>query len=82
MSSRIVVDDELGNIKSTLKEKGFTVLGMNELDKNPDVVIVSGMEKNVMGIQDIQTDVPIISVLGMDEDEVIKELYKKININH
>ncbi|MCG8640957.1 MAG: YkuS family protein [Desulfobacterales bacterium] len=82
MSTRIVVDDELGNIKSTLKEKGFTVLGMNELDKNPDVVIVSGMEKNVMGIQDIQTDVPIISVLGMDEDEVIKELYKKIHINH
>lgn len=82
MSTKIVVDDELGNIKSTLEQKGFTVLGMKEMDKNPDAVIISGMEKNVMGIQDIQTDAPIISALGMDEDEVIKELYKRININH
>ncbi len=76
---RVIVEDELGNIKSALQEKGFEVLGMNALSQNPDAVIVSGMDDNLMGMQDIQVDAPIISARNLDANQIIDELNRRMN---
>ncbi|AZR74286.1 hypothetical protein BBF96_13270 [Anoxybacter fermentans] len=75
---RVVVDDELRNIKSALEEQGYEVLGMDALGQNPDAVIVSGIDDNLMGMQGIQVKAPVISASGMNANQVINELNKKI----
>lgn len=75
---RVVVDDNLGNVKSALQTQGYQVLSMNQISQNPDAIITSGMENNMMGMQDVQTTAPIISARGLSADQVIQELDQQL----
>ncbi len=76
---RIVVEDDLGNIKSALQQQGYEVLSMNAISQNPDAVVVSGMSDNVMGMQDTQTPAPVIEARGLDTREVLNELERRLS---
>lgn len=75
---KICVADELGNVKSALQNQGYQVLGLDAMSQNPDAVIVSGLDDNVMGMQDIQISAPVIDAHGMDANEVVSELNKRL----
>lgn len=76
---RIVVADELGNIKAALRDQGYEVLGMNGVTQNPDAVILSGLDDNVMGMEDMKVNAPVISAHGLSANEVINEMRKRMN---
>lgn len=76
---RICVADELGNIKAVLRDQGYEVLGMNGVNQKPDAVIVSGLDDNVMGMEDMCVNAPVISAHGLSADEVVEELKQRMN---
>lgn len=75
---RVVVEDNLGNVKSALQSQGYEVLSMNQMGQNPDAIITSGVDNNMMGMQDIQANAPIISARGLSAEQVIQELNRQM----
>lgn len=83
MGKRIAVESQLSNIKEYLKQKGYEVVELKETlsEKNNlnayDAIVITGQSRNMLGINDISTKVPVIDATGMspfDVEESIKRL--------
>ncbi|WP_029687995.1 YkuS family protein [Thermoanaerobacter sp. A7A] len=83
MGKRIAVESQLSNIKEYLKQKGYEVVELKETlsEKNNlnvyDAIVITGQSRNMLGIDDISTKVPVIDATGMspfDVEESIKRL--------
>ncbi|KHO62107.1 hypothetical protein THYS13_01450 [Thermoanaerobacter sp. YS13] len=83
MGKRIAVESQLSNIKEYLKQKGYEVVELKETlsEKNNlnayDAIVITGQNRNMLGIDDISTKVPVIDATGMtpfDVEESIKRL--------
>ncbi|MGI1691092.1 YkuS family protein [Thermoanaerobacter uzonensis] len=83
MGKRIAVESQLSNIKEYLKQKGYEVVELKEIlsEKNNlnayDAIVITGQSRNMLGIDDISTKVPVIDATGMtpfDVEESIKRL--------
>ena len=83
MGKRIAVGSQLSNIKEYLKQKGYEVVELKETlsEKNNlnayDAIVITGQSRNMLGIDDISTKVPVIDATGMtpfDVEESIKRL--------
>lgn len=77
---RVVVADELGNVKAALRDQGYEVLGMSALNQNPDAVIISGLNENIIGMEDMQANTPVISAHGLSANEVISVLRERMKM--
>lgn len=75
---RVVVSDVLSHVKSALQDQGYEVLGMNDLNQNPAAVVVSGLDDDMMGIQNVEVNAPIIDANGLSANEVLSELRKRL----
>lgn len=78
--AKIGVEQALTNVQQALQEKGYDVVTVqNESDiKNLDCCIVSGVDSNVMGIQNIAMDGPVIEANGLSAEEVCQEVERRI----
>ncbi|MBE3591589.1 MAG: YkuS family protein [Thermoanaerobacter sp.] len=83
MGKRVAVESQLSNIKEYLKQKGYEVVELKETlsEKNNlnayDAIVITGQSRNMLGINDISTKVPVIDATGMspfDVEESIKRL--------
>jgi galactitol-specific phosphotransferase system IIB component len=83
MGKRIAVESQLSNIKEYLKQKGYEVVELKETlseksDLNAyDAIVITGQSRNMLGIDDVLTNVPVIDATGMtpfDVEESIKRL--------
>lgn len=83
MGKKIAVESQLSNIKEYLRQKGYEVIELKETlsGKNNlnayDAVVITGQSRNMMGIDDVLTEVPVIDATGMspfDVEESIKRL--------
>lgn len=83
MRKRVAVESQLSNIKEYLKQKGYEVVELKETlsEKNNlnayDAIVITGQSRNMLGIDDISTKVPVIDATGMspfDVEESIKRL--------
>ncbi|AEM78359.1 Uncharacterised protein family (UPF0180) [Thermoanaerobacter thermohydrosulfuricus] len=83
MGKRVAVESQLSNIKEYLKQKGYEVVELKETlsEKNNlnayDAIVITGQSRNMLGIDDISTKVPVIDATGMspfDVEESIKRL--------
>lgn len=83
MGKRIAVESQLSNIKDYLKQKGYEVVELKETlseksDLNAyDAIVITGQSRNMLGIDDVLTNVPVIDATGMspfDVEESIKRL--------
>ena len=75
---RIAIEPALTNVKSYLSQKGYTVESMSEQSQKDlsgyDAVVVSGMNENLLGMQDTQTKAVVINADGLSAEEVAKRL--------
>lgn len=74
---RVAVERSLSNVKSYLKEKGYTVESLeNSKDKinSFDAVVVSGQNSNFLGMHDTATKGRVVYADGLTPEDVHREL--------
>jgi len=71
----IAVDEDLKGLREAIAGQGYEVVSLNEKDiDKADAVVVSGMEDDLMNIQDIKTKAPVINAVGKTSEEIVKGL--------
>jgi hypothetical protein len=78
--AKIGVEQSLTNVQQALRQKGYNVVELKqESDANGcDCCVVTGLDSNVMGIQDTSTKGSVIDANGMSADEVCQEVESRI----
>lgn len=75
MNKKILVEDSLTDVYDFLSEKGFKVGHLNSNNmKSYDAIVVTGMDSNIMGIENTKTDKPIINADGKTSHEIYDQL--------
>ncbi|MBC7106523.1 MAG: YkuS family protein [Firmicutes bacterium] len=70
---RVAVEDDLAGIRERLRQEGFQVVGMDQVGV-AEVVVTSGLDRNVMGHHDIVTRGRVVEARGKTVDEVVREV--------
>jgi len=74
----IAVEENLGPVKEFLSTQGCQVISIEKaMEQQPHAVVLSGMKQNLMGMQEIIIDAPIISAQGKSAEEIWSEIMKK-----
>jgi len=80
------VEENLTPIEEFLSERGYEVENINFTDAEEisslvdefDAFVVSGLDSNMLGIEDTETDAIIIDASGMTPEEVYDELEARL----
>ncbi|WP_201714797.1 YkuS family protein [Rossellomorea arthrocnemi] len=77
---RIGVEQSLQNVVQALREKGHEVVELKqESDANGcDCCVMTGMDTNVMGIQNVATQGPVIEASGLSADQICQEVESRL----
>jgi len=78
--AKIAVEDSLSSIKDALQNKGHEVVGLSENVDGCAACVISGEDKNVMGIADRATSAAVINAQGMTADEVCRRVDESVQI--
>lgn len=78
--AKVGVEQSLTDIQQALREKGYDVvdLKLQSDAKNCDCCVVSGLDSNVMGMQDTFTKGSVIDANGMTADEVCQQVASRL----
>ncbi|KHD84478.1 YkuS family protein [Heyndrickxia ginsengihumi] len=78
--AKIGVEQSLTDVQSALKEKGYNVVELkNEHDaQGCDCCVVTGLDNNVMGIQNTIIKGSVIEARGLSADQICKEVETKL----
>ncbi|MDY0396234.1 YkuS family protein [Virgibacillus halophilus] len=78
--ARIGVEPGLNDIKEELASKGHEIVELrSEADTaNCDCCIISGMDKDLMGISDVVINGPVINAQGQNAEEVVSMVDDKL----
>ncbi len=78
--AKIGVEQSLTNIQQALREKGYDVVERKQESdaQNCDCCVVTGMDSNVMGMQDTYTKGSVIDANGMSADEVCQQVESRL----
>lgn len=79
--ARIGVEQSLTDVREALQEKGYDVVDLrNENDaKNCDCCVVTGMDSNIMGVENSMNAGPVIQASGLSADEICNQVESKLN---
>ncbi|MBM7552941.1 YkuS family protein [Thalassobacillus pellis] len=77
---KIAVEESLADISSALKEKGYDIVTMrNEQDADGcDCCVISGQDKDTMGMQDTVTEKSVINAHGCTAEEVCSQVEQRL----
>ncbi|MFC0211251.1 YkuS family protein [Paenibacillus chartarius] len=76
--AKVAVENGLGTFKEALQQNGFEVVGMENAG-NAACCVISGQDKNVMGIADTYTQASVINCEGLSPDEVVRQVSSRVN---
>lgn len=76
MERTIAVEEGLTPVRKFLQEKGYHVVSLRS-GENADAAVISGGDKDVMGIQTIVQDGPVIDARGMHPEDVLRAIEGK-----
>ncbi|MCQ6275489.1 YkuS family protein [Bacillus sp. V3B] len=78
---KVGVEGSLTNIQQALRDKGYDFVELNNGTniQNMDCCVVSGLDADVMGMQDALSKGSVIEASGLSADEVIKRIENKMN---
>lgn len=81
--ARVGVEQSLSNISAALRERGHEVVELrSEADaQGCDCCVVTGIDSNVMGMQDVSTRGSVIEANGLSADEVCSQIDQKTGQN-
>jgi hypothetical protein len=78
---KIAVEKTLSPVKDVLQKNNFEVVDLDFTQQTfiPDVYcyVISGQDKDVMGIADKQADLPVINANGLTEQEVLEQVKQR-----
>ena len=75
MQGIIAVEKQLSNLLEILETEGYEVVDLDDSDLDTvDAIVVSGVDNNLMNMQDAATNVPVINAAGKTLDDIVKEL--------
>lgn len=74
--AKIAIEESLSDVKSALEEKGHDVVDLREANdaKNVEYAVITGGDRNVMGMQDTITQGTVIDASGMTADQICEEV--------
>ncbi|HEY8345611.1 MAG TPA: YkuS family protein [Bacillota bacterium] len=75
---RIAVENGLSQIETALRQEGYQVVDPEEVGSNVDAVVMTGMDENLMGITDTLTTGVVIDASGLNANEVLAELERRL----
>lgn len=71
MKKVIAVENNLTPVKEFLKSQGCQVIDVESaLKTEVDAVVLSGVKQNLMGMQDIMINAPVITASGKSPQEI------------
>ncbi len=86
MSRKIAIEPNLTPVKDYLLDRGFQVedirYGAESERFNPDeygAIIITGQDKNFMGMRDTRTKAPVIDASGLTPHDVYSKLQNMID---
>lgn len=81
MPKRIVVEEGLEPVQRYLQDQGYEVVNLNRQtpDGRYDCYVITGTDENVMGMQDLTVDVPVVDARGMTPEEVYRHVQQRTN---
>lgn len=81
MHKKVAIEKNLENVKEYFENRGYQVdtISDSQIDtigeiSNYDAIIVSGGNKDFLGIHDTNTKTPIIDATGITPDEIYNSL--------
>jgi hypothetical protein len=80
MKGTIAVSQELGNVRQALEKEGYRVVDLEEEGDGAEIMIISGLNKDMAGIETIARDVPIIDASGRQAEEILHDVEKRLTI--
>lgn len=76
--SRVAIEESLSNVKEVLEEHGHQVMILDgENMSSCDCCVISGQDQNMMGIQDMVANIPIVNADGLTPEEVLQAIEKR-----
>lgn len=73
MMKTVAVEEGLTPVREYLESQGCQVVDMSNGQNQPSgasVMVVTGMDKNLMGMQSVQQNIPVISAEGLSPEDV------------
>jgi hypothetical protein len=72
--AKVAVEDSLGTVKAALQNSGHQVVTMSNNLDDCACCVISGQDKNVMGMADAVTSASVINAEGMTDDEIVRRV--------
>lgn len=78
--AKIAVEGSMQDVQSALENSGHEVVTMNESNiQGCQCCVISGQDKNVMGMADRATQASVINAEGMTADEIVAQVNQRVN---
>ena len=75
MNTVIALDQGLTPVKNYLSEQGCKIINIDQAKhQRVDAVVLSGMEKDLLGMEDVIVDAPVFSAEGMTPEEIWRDI--------
>ncbi|MEQ6377299.1 YkuS family protein [Bacillaceae bacterium S4-13-58] len=78
--ARIGVEGSLSDVRNALQEKGYDIVELKQEEdaKNCDCCVITGQDKNVMGMATRSTDASVINADGLTAEQVVQEVESRL----
>ena len=76
-NKKVAIEANLSNIRNALSQAGYECVQLNSNNANEQglsAIVISGADRNVMGIQDVVNNVPVINSEGLTPQDVQQRL--------
>ncbi|MCR4398431.1 MAG: YkuS family protein [Firmicutes bacterium] len=82
MGKTVAVEGELSNVARALRDAGYEVIGLDDPRwKAADAVVIKGMDRDFLNVQDTGTRSPVIDASGMKEMEVVRVVADRLRLH-
>ncbi len=79
MPRKVAIEQDLTQLQQYLSENGYEVVGMEQME-NCDCCVITGGDQNIMGMQNVQTKVPVINAHGLTAEEIKQQIDARIQL--
>ncbi len=82
--SKIGVEQSLTNVQEALRAKGYDIVQLKQESdaKGVDCVVITGLDKNVLGMSNASIKGSVIDAHGLSADEICQQVDEKVNGLH
>lgn len=79
--ARIGVEQSLTDVQQALQEKGYDVVQLKQENdaKECDCCVITGQDRDVMGISNVVTQGSVIEASGLSADQICQEVENRVN---